>query len=88
MTEKERLLRGLIGGLQWPATQSSHLQVGISQLAGETSKARVATLQKGNKHLRYAKEYADVGLHYRRLGEKSEMTFIVYSDASFATRSI
>ena len=36
VTEKERsLLRGLIGGLQWPATQTApHLQVGISQLAG------------------------------------------------------
>ena len=88
VTEKERsLLRGLIGGLQWPATQSSpHLQVGISRLTGETSRATVATLQNGNKHLRYAKEYADVGLQYRRLGEKNEMTFVVYSDASFATR--
>ena len=88
VTEKKRsLLRGLIGGLQWPATQSApHLQVGISQLAGETSRATIETLQKGNKHLRYAKEYADVGLQYRRLGLKDEMTFIAYSDASFATR--
>ena len=88
VTEKERsLLRGLIGGLQWPATQSApHLQVGISQLAGETSRATIETLQKGNKHLRYAKEYADVGLQYRKLGSKDEMTFIAYSDASFATR--
>lgn len=39
------------------------------------------------KHLRYAKEYADVGLQYRRLGEKDDVTFIAYSDASFATRS-
>lgn len=90
VTEKERtLLRGLVGGLQWPATQSSpHLQVGISQLAGETAKATIATLQKGNKQLRYAKEYADVvGLQYRQLGDKERMTFIAYSDASFATRS-
>ena len=56
-------------------------------LAGETSRATIQTLQLANKHLRFAKEFADVGLDYRHLGTKGEMNFIVYSDASFACRS-
>jgi len=33
-----------------------------------------------------AKTNADVGLEYRYLGEKNDLTMIAYSDASFACR--
>ena len=37
--------------------------------------------------LRFAKANSDVGLDYRRLGSKDDITFVAYSDASFACRS-
>ena len=89
VTDRERsLLRGLLEALQWPSTQTApHLQAETSMLAGQTSKATIATLQAANKHLRFAKENSDVGLQYRYVGEKNEVTFIVYSDASFGCRA-
>ena len=89
VTDKQRtMLRGTIGALQWPATQSSpHLQAMVSQLAGQVSKATLATLREANKCLRYAKSYSDVGLKYQKLGPTSELTLIGYSDAAFASRS-
>ena len=47
-------------------------------LADQTSKATIATLQTANKHLRFAKENSDVGLQYRYVGEKNEVTFLVH----------
>ena len=89
MTESERTqLLGLIGALQWPARQSSlHLQAQISLLAGDVTKAAIKTLNNANKALRMAKTNADVGLDYRYLGDKDDMTMIAYSDASFACRN-
>ena len=88
VTEKERSsLRALIGALQWPAGQSSpHLQAAISQLAGQVSKATVATLREANKVLRYAKSNADVCLHFTNIGSPPDLTFITYCDAAFASR--
>ena len=88
VTEKERSsLRALIGALQWPAGQSSpHLQAAISQLAGQVSKATVATLREANKALRYAKSNSDVCLHFTNIGSPSDLTFITYCDAAFASR--
>ena len=88
VTESERTqLRGLIGALQWPVTQSSpHLQAQVSMLAGDVTRAIIKTLQNANKALRMAKTNADVGLEYRYLGEKNDLTMIAYSDASFACR--
>ena len=85
MTESERTqLRGLLGALQWPATQSSrHLQAMVSMLSGEVTKATVKTLEAANKALRFAKSNADVGLDHRKIGNKDEITFVAYSDASF-----
>ena len=59
VTDKQRtMLRATIGALQWPATQSSpHLQAMVSQLAGQVSKATLATLREANKCLRCAKSY-------------------------------
>ena len=89
VTEKERTaLRGLLGALQWPSTQTApHLQAHISLLAGEISKATVSTLEEANKALRYAKVNADVCLEYRCLGKPEDMAFVAFSDASFACRS-
>ena len=85
VTEKERTkLRALVG-LQWAATQTSpHIQPHTSLLAGQASKATVATLQAANKALRFAKENSDVGLHYQWLGPVDDLVIVGYSDASFA----
>ena len=82
------MLRGLIGGLQWPSTQTApFLQCAVSQLAGEISQATIATLEAGNKILRMAKANADAGLRYHGLGhDPKDVTFLAYSDASFASR--
>ena len=88
VTEKERSsLRALIGALQWPAGQSSpHLQAAISQLAGQVSNATVATLREASKILRYAKSNSDVCLHFTNIGSPSDLTFLTYCDAAFASR--
>ncbi|CAE7942423.1 RE2 [Symbiodinium necroappetens] len=88
VTDKERTkLRALIGGLQWAATQSApHVQPLTSFLSGQTSSAKVSTLQAANKALRYAKQNADVGLLYSFLGPLEDLVVVGYSDASFANR--
>ena len=89
LTPKEiSMLRGLIGGLQWPSTQTApYLQCAVSQLAGEISTATISTLEAGNKILRMAKANADAGLRYHGLGnDPKDVTFLAYSDASFASR--
>ena len=88
VTDREKTaLRGLIGGLQWPAVQSSpHLQCMVSTLAGQVSKATTSTLDTANRCLRFAKQNSDVGLEFRHIGPKEEITFAAYSDASFASR--
>ena len=89
LTPKETsMLRGLIGGLQWPSTQTApYLQCAVSQLAGEVPSATIQTLENGNKILRMAKANSDVGLQYHQLGgNPKEITFLAYSDASFASR--
>ena len=60
----------------------------MSMLAGNVTNATTTTLQEANKVLRYAKENNDVGLEYRPLSaSKDDITFIAFSDASFACRS-
>jgi hypothetical protein len=88
VTDREKTaLRGLIGGLQWPAVQASpHLQCMVSTLAGQVSKATTSTLDTANRCLRFAKQNSDVGLEFRHIGPKEEITFAAYSDASFASR--
>ena len=88
VTEKERTaLRGLLGALQWPATQTSpHLQSAVSLMAGCVTAATTKPLESANKALRYAKANADVGLDFRHLGPREDMTFVAFSDASFGCR--
>ena len=60
----------------------------MSMLAGNVTNATTTTLQEANKVLRYAKENNDVGLEYRPLSaSKDNITFIAFSNASFACRS-
>ena len=90
VTNGERTaLRALLGALQWPSTQTAPwLQAAVSLLAGNVTNATTTTLQEANKVLRYAKENNDVGLEYRPLSaSKDNITFIAFSDASFACRS-
>lgn len=73
-------LRAVLGGLQWPSTQTAPwLQVSVSMMAGSVTTATTQTLLEANKILRYAKENADVGLEYRCLGTKENLTFIAFS---------
>ena len=76
VTDREKTsLRGLIGALQWPATQTSpHLQCMVSTLVGQVSKATTSILDAANKCLKFAKQ--NVGLEFRHLGPKEEITFI------------
>ena len=90
VTEKGRSsLRAVIGALQWPAGQSSpRLQAAISQLAGQVSKATVATLREANKTLRYAKSNSDVCVSTSPTSVPllEDLTFLTYCDAAFASR--
>ena len=82
------MLRGLLGGLQWPSTQTApFLQCSASQLSGEITRATVGTIDRANKVLRMAKTNADAGLRYHALnGFPREVAFLGYTDASFASR--
>lgn len=62
------------------------LQAAVSMLAGQITKATTKTIQEANKVLRFAKENDDVGLEYRYIGNKDDVTFLAFSDASFACR--
>ena len=55
-------------------------------LAGSVASATTSTLLEANKVLRYAKQHSDVGLEFRNLGKKEDVTFIAFSDASLACR--
>lgn len=83
-------LRGLLGGLQWPAGQAMpHLQASVSLLQGQIPNATVETIQQANRCLKFAKEFSDIGLHYIKDPnyKNDELpVFIVFSDAALATR--
>ena len=62
-------LRGLLGSLQWPAVQSSpHLQEQYIHFEWLCQQSMFAAVADTNRLLRFAKEHADVGLHYAHLG--------------------
>ncbi|CAL1145140.1 unnamed protein product [Cladocopium goreaui] len=88
LTGKEvSMLRGLLGALQWPATQTSpHLSASVSLLCGEVSAATVSTATQANKLLRFAKANNDVGLQFADLGQLHELCMIALSDAAWGVR--
>ena len=62
-------LRGLLGGMAWPANQTQpHLSAAISLAQATVSGAKVADLNEANKILRFAKETADIPLTIRAHG--------------------
>ena len=81
-------LRGILGGWQWPATQSSpHLSATVSLLSGETTRATVGTLRSANKALRFAKENSDAGLKFFNLGTPKDLAMVAMSDAAWGVRA-
>lgn len=60
------------------------MQCATSQLSGQITKAKIETIEQGNKLLRMAKSNADAGLRYHAL---EDITFLGLSDASFASRA-
>ena len=64
----------------------SALQCTVSMLHGQISNPTVATLQEANKALRFFKNNADVGIHFRKLGELSDLAFVCMTDAAWGTR--
>jgi len=80
-------LRGLLGGMAWPANQTQpHLSAAISLAQATVSGAKVADLNEANKILRFAKETADIPLTIRAHGALSQLRFGFFSDASWSTR--
>ena len=66
-----------------------HLQASVSLLQGQISRSTIGTINEVNRTLKFAKEYADVGLHYQHdpaYSHNQLPTFIVFSDAALATR--
>ena len=87
-----RQLRGLLGSLQWPASQGCpHLACSVSMLQGEFGTATRRTLLDANKALRFFKNNSQVSLSYRPLtnGYRHDLTdvgFVAATDAAWATR--
>ena len=81
--------RGLLGALQWPATQACpHLNATVSLVAADISNGKIKVLEELNKALRFAKSATSFRLVMRKVvDELAEMCFICYSDAAFGVRS-
>ena len=79
-------LRGLIGGLQYAASNTRpDLSCKLSLLQARIPVATVQDLLTGNKLLHEAKRYADVFVRYRPI-PISQIRFVSFSDAAFASR--
>ena len=88
VTEIERSeLRGLLGALLWPATQTCpKLAAELSLLQSLVPQAKVSTLLDANKLLgrALADEYMDMRIH--SFNKDDEICTVVWSDASWANR--
>lgn len=77
-------LRGVLGALQWPSTQTnSALGATVSLLSGDIINATAETLRDANKALRFPKQNNDASLQLHALGEFSDMVLVAMSDASW-----
>ena len=75
--KEKRQLRGLLGALQWPASQAGpHLQASVSIHQGQLPKATVACAKEVNRTLRYAKSNSDVGVTIQKVSEIDDMMFM------------
>ncbi len=86
-----RQLPGLLGALQWPATQGCpRLSCIVSMLQGSMSTAQVRHLKEDNKLLRFAKSTKDVPLRFPSFEGVAQtwddVGVLALSDAAWATR--
>ena len=81
--------RGLLGALQWPATQACpHLNASVSLLAADISDGKVKVMLELNKTLRFAKQAADFKLVMKEVfTDVNDLCYIAFSDAAFGVRS-
>ena len=78
-------LRGLIGSLQYAATNTRpDLSSRLSLLQSEINSANIETLQSANRLLHEAKRYHDVTVTIKPIPTKN-FRFMAFSDASFAS---
>ena len=87
-TPKEQSqLRGLLGGLAWPANQTQpHLAASVSLAQASSANATVGEMLEVNKVLRFAKETSVIPLKIRGHGSLKDLRFGAYTDASWSTR--
>ena len=87
VTEEERRdLRALIGSLQYAAVHTRpDLSSRLSFLQSDINRATVGTLVQGNQALHEAKKYSDVAITVRPI-PISDLRFLAFSDASFASK--
>ena len=79
-------LRGLIGSLQYAATNTRpDISCRLSLLQAKVTCAAVADLIHGNRLLHDAKRFSDVNIKIQALAPK-DLRFLSFSDAAFATR--
>jgi transposase InsO family protein len=79
-------LRGLIGSLQYAATNTRpDLSCRLSLLQAKVTCATVADLLHGNRLLADAKRFSDVNIKVQSL-PLDQIRFLSFSDAAFATR--
>ena len=86
--------RGLVGALQWPATQGVPiLCASMSMQAGEIPKGTIKGLKEFNKSLRFAQQRANLTLKFMaKNGKKKnasleEFCLVCYADAAFCVRA-
>ena len=88
VTETERQsLRGVIGSLQYAATNSRpDLSAKLSLLQSRINCATIADLLDANRLLGEAKKYSDTTITISSIPEE-KVRIVAYSDASFASRA-
>ena len=85
-TQELQELRGLIGSLQYAATNTRpDLACRLSLLQARITCATVNDLLSGNRLLHDAKRFSETSIRVQSL-EPEKVRFLSYSDAAFATR--
>ena len=85
--EEKQSLRGLIGSLQYAATNTRpDLSAKLSNLQSEINKATVGTLLAANRVLHEAKTNKDVAITIKPIAVQ-DFCFMAFSDASFASKT-
>ena len=86
-TEERQSLRGLVGSIQYAATNTRpDLSAKLSLLQARINQAQVKDLVDANKLLSEAKLYKDTKITIKSI-PLDDLRFVSFSDASFATRA-